>query len=480
MRAVSVVVSVLMVLSAAGCERYHRMPLDGAAVASGLSPPSMRELSIRAQEIQHPLLKPVEIDPNRGISPEGAAIIAVLVNPKLRAERDKKGVSEAQLLKARILPNPQLSGNFEIPFSWPTSGQSSPSSGKDRRGSQSQSASASSPAPVNPFGFDLSYDIRSLITRGADVEAARAHSAAVALDVAWQEWQVAEAAKLHAYRQLFLEDQLKLVRKQEQDLRENFEVVQQAVSRHELTLIDSTAARDSLAKAHELVLATEQSLEDERRALNLSLGFPPELRMRLDSDIALPAIPPVQALLEGMEERRLDLLALKLGYSSQEARLRSAILAQFPKITMGANQARDNTDVYTAGFSLTMELPLFDRNQGQIAIERATRQQLFDEYLVRLFEAQSAISTACANLEALDQRIRAAEQALQNQSTMVDTYQRALQEGSADVLSYYRVRNELVVARAARIGLQLQWINQLIALEIASGEILEGGKGLSE
>ena len=36
-------------------------------------------------------------------------------------------------------------------------------------------------------------------------------------------------------------------------------------------------------------------------------------------------------------------------------------------------------------------MPIFNRNQGKIAIEKATRKRLFDEYAARLFEAVSRI-----------------------------------------------------------------------------------------
>ena len=61
------------------------------------------------------------------------------------------------------------------------------------------------------------------------------------------------------------------------------------------------------------------------------------------------------------------------GYRGQEVRLRAGILQQFPKINIGFLRAGDNTNVITTGFGVTIDLPLFDRNQGAIAVEDATR-----------------------------------------------------------------------------------------------------------
>ena len=41
------------------------------------------------------------------------------------------------------------------------------------------------------------------------------------------------------------------------------------------------------------------------------------------------------------------------------------------------------------GPQVTLELPIFNQNQGNIAIETATRQQLHDEYAARLTAART-------------------------------------------------------------------------------------------
>jgi outer membrane protein TolC len=100
-----------------------------------------------------------------------------------------------------------------------------------------------------------------------------------------------------------------------------------------------------------------------------------------------------------MAQRRPDLLALKAGYLAQNAKTRAAILAQFPAITVGFVRARDNSNISSAGFSIGLSLPLFDGNRGNIAIERATRQQLRDEYSARLLTDRNDIQHLLADLQ---------------------------------------------------------------------------------
>jgi hypothetical protein len=76
--------------------------------------------------------------------------MAVIVNPRLRAIRDQRGLASAQLLQAGILPNPQLSYSLAFP-------------------------SGANPGKlVNAYGLGMSWEITSLIARSAKINAAKA------------------------------------------------------------------------------------------------------------------------------------------------------------------------------------------------------------------------------------------------------------------------------------------------------------------
>ncbi len=438
-----------------GCVNYHEMPLESRLAAEMLKPPSMEALRIQAKEIKHPILKPLDIDLQNGLSADEAAVIAVLANPKLRAVRDQKGVAAAQLLQAGILPNPQFSYSLDVPTGGATQGT------------------------FNAYGLGLNWDVRSLILRGANVDAARSHAISVDLGVAWQEWQVAQAAKLHAYRLFFLRKELAVAKEQEKGLQENVKTVRQAVDHGYMTIVDLTAAEAALQRAHASVLALEQQKEQERLALNQTLGFSPEYSVPLQQDLEPPSFkttPSFAKITEGIEERRLDLLALKKGYQSEEARLRAAVLAQFPRITIGLSHARDVSNVVTTGFGIAIDLPFFDRNQGRIAIEEASRKQLFDEYISRLFDARAEVARILTDSEALKRQLQATEESLPVLKNLVQTYYQALLEGNADILSYYNARERLLAGNLGLFQLRRNLADLFIALEIAAGEYLEPDK----
>lgn len=434
-----------------GCATYHKLPLTQNIVSENLKPPSLEAIRIEARSIHHPILKPIAFNIRDGLSSDEAAILAVIANPTLRAIRDQRGLAAAQLLQAGILPNPQFSSSLDVPT-----------------GGNTQDT-------INAFGLGLGWDITSLITRGAHQEMARHHAQSVDLDIAWKEWQVAQSARLNIYRLIFTEKEWILARNIVKQRKENLAAVQQGFSIGAVTGLELDAAKKAYQQALNKVLILESEKEHERHALNQVLGIPPENRVLLQRDMRLSSwknLPTTQKIMNGLEDRRLDLLALKKGYESQEAQVRAAILSQFPKINIGLNHARDTGDVITTGFAATIDLPFFDRNQGQIAVERASRKQLFDEYIARVFEAHSKIATILGDMRFLKKQIGATEKSFRISTQLLQTYKKALEEGNADILVYNTARDETDNLQLKIFQLKRDLSDMGIALETAAGEYI--------
>jgi len=434
-----------------GCATYHKLPLNQKSVSENLKPPSLEAIRIEAKSIRHPILKPIEFNIRDGLSSDEAAILAVIANPTLRTIRDQRGIAAAQLLQAGILPNPQFSSSLDVPT-----------------GGNTQDT-------VNAFGIGLGWDITSLITRGAKQEMARNHAQSVDLDIAWKEWQVAQSARLNIYRLIYTEKELILARNIVKQRKENLAAFQQGFSIGAVTGLELDAAKKAYQLALNRVLILESEHEHERHVLNQILGIPPENRVLLQQDIRLSLwenLPTTQKIMAGLEDRRLDLLALKKGYESREAQVRAAILSQFPKINIGLAHARDTGNVITTGFAATIDLPFFDRNQGRIAVERADRKQLFDEYIDRVFEAHSKIASILGDMKSLKKQIEATEQSFQISSHLLETYKKALEEGNADILVYNTAREETDNLQLKILQLKRNLSDLGIALEITAGEYI--------
>jgi cobalt-zinc-cadmium efflux system outer membrane protein len=436
---------------ATGCVQYAPKPLDAAAVERALEPPTAQQLRADARALNHPILAPVEVDLADGLSPVEASILAVLLNPEVRAERTRQALADAQLLQAGLLPNPQLSAGLDLPFS------------NDAADS------------FTGYNAGLSWDVTSLLTHRAHREAAAADAQSVLLDVAWKEWQLAEAAKIAVYDAIAFSAELDDARALDLELLEGRDAVRRAFDRHDKTLLELSAAETAYRDAHVAVLALEGQLAHARLVLNRSIGLPPDAVVQLQDDQPLPSrleAPATQELATSLMDRRLDLLALRRGYESQEATLRAAVLAQFPKINLGATVARDTSRVNTVGLGATIDIPLFDRNQGVIAAETATRQKLFDEYVLRVFTARSDLEAALTDLRATNDQIAAAEAALPGFQTLARSYRAALEQGNADALSAYTAETTFLQRRIEVVKLKQQLVQNWVALELACGRYL--------
>ncbi len=430
------------------CAQYHAEPITPARVDKVLQAPSEETLRVRASRLHHPLIPAVTFDPRQGLSPDEAAVMAILINPSLRAVRDQRQAAAAQLLQAGILPNPQFSYNADFVTGGDTTGT------------------------FNAYGLGLSWNVTSLLTHDAKIDAARAESASVEMDIAWQEWQVAEAAKTAVYDLVAVQRQLELARQIDAKLGENVRLLREAVDKHEKSIVDFAAADASARDAHATVLGLEQQEGHERLALLRALGLPPATDIQLRPDIQLPAaltLPNEKQMYDDLSSRRLDLVALRLGYESQEETLRAAVLAQFPNVSIGYNQASDTTNVHTSGVGVVVDLPVFDRNQGGIATEKATRQRLFDEYTNRVFTARADVATALADIHALTAQIADLQEAIPSLQRLVDTYKDAYDHGNADVISYYTAITNLQQRSLDLIKLQQQLVDNEGALELAAG-----------
>jgi outer membrane protein TolC len=391
----------------------------------------------------------INIDPAKGIGPEDAAVIAVLMSPELKADRDKRGVATAQLIDAGVLPNPQLTYEKDAV------------SGGDTRGTQ------------NGYAVSATWEVTSLLPLLPKRAAARANARAVDLEVAWDEWQAVANAKLAVYHVAALEQELEKAREADEALRQTTATLQKAVTGNEATVLDLAASQSSSEEAHATVLDVQQDLDKQWLALKRALGLEPDAALKLRAGILLPsrlAVPDTVALSAGVATRRIDLIGLQQGCLSQDETVRAAVLAAFPKITAGFVRNTDTTDVHTTGFSIQVDLPLFDRNQGGIATERITRQTLEDEYAQRLFEARNDIASAVADIRSLDGQIAAAQEALPLLEKLLSVAQSAAASGNGDVLGYYGARSNLVQKRLELIKLEEELMEARTALELASGQ----------
>lgn len=421
-----------------GCTHYRPSPL-GESLHEALVPPSPEELQVAAAALDHPYLAPLTLDLDDGLTPDEAAVLAVLAQPDLAAMRAQRGLARAQLLAAGILPNPQLSLGASIARNDTTA--------------------------VTGSSLGLGFDLAALVTRGARRESARLTAEQVDLEIAWREWQVAQAARLQTYRTFYLQEQLRLARRREETLRASYRVSEEAAARRLVTEVERAAAESSFNRARGLRMEAETQAERARLELLRIMGFPPDadFDVQVVAEPDQPAVPalevapeawPGERLVADLERRRLDLAALRLGYESQEERVRAAVLSQFPAINVDLTRTEDTAGLVTLDPSVSIDFPIFDRNQGEIAVERAERESLGREYAARLFTARADVADLTAASRRVGAQLEQADAIVGAQERLVEVYARALRFGNADVLTFHEAELDLLASELERLALR--------------------------
>ncbi len=402
----------------------------------------------------------------QGIAPLGmdaVATLAVLNNPELRAARAATHVAQAQAFAAGLLPDPQLNytSDYKMDGNIPRTDPRYPE--------------------YDAYGLGLYVDVQALLTHSSNKAAAQASYEQARLDLLWQEWQtVAEARTLYveqsiaAAREAFLAPAVQVYA-------EELERSQRALAAGNVTREQTSADLAVLVDARTQLGAADRSLLEAEQGLRTLLGVAPQVTLPL-KPLGPPSIPDRASLATAAAQlaySRPDLRALAAGYHAQEEKLRAAVLSQFPNLQIGITRARDDSDVHTAGFGATLTLPIFDRGRGNIAIQRATREQLREEYLARLDQGVANIwqlwgesQQLAAQLADLDRRLPRLEQ---NLDAAKATYER----GNFPVASYLALVSAYLAAEGSHFDLlQNLWSNS-IALAAVLGTQIEphGARG---
>ncbi|MDE2459517.1 MAG: TolC family protein, partial [Rhodospirillales bacterium] len=294
-------------------------------------------------------------------------------DPDLESERGQLDNARASLLSATILPNPQVSLGFAALLGGP---------------------GASTPA----YTASLSQDIMSLVTYRARVASARDSFKSVNASLLWQEWQVAQKARLLALTVYSDEQTIRYSKNELSLLTNELDGVQQQTATGNLDLTAQAPLTAAVASAQSALATAELTQLSDWQSLNALLGLEPGVRFPIAEPVVASPPADISTLVDSLPERRPDLIGLQLGYASSEASLREAILMQLPSLVFGPSYQQDTSDVKSLGPTATFDLPIFNRNQGGIAAAKATREQLYAEY-------QAQLDSSVSNIRALQQQI---------------------------------------------------------------------------
>ncbi len=166
---------------------------------------------------------------------------------------------------------------------------------------------------------------------------------------------------------------------------------------------------------------------------------------------------------------RADIIALQAAYQAEERRLWQAVLAQFPSLVLGPNRARDNTGVNSWGYTLGMTLPILNANRGNIAIEKATRQRLHDEYQNRLNSGYSDIVKLLDQDVLLLKSLAYIDQSLEQLRPAAKNAEEAFRQGLIDAALYVDLYHTTINRYTERLAVLLAITEGRMSLQVLLG-----------
>ncbi|MGE8657544.1 MAG: TolC family protein [Achromobacter sp.] len=269
---------------------------------------------------------------------EQALAAAYERSPLLAAARNEAAASEGQVTQAGVIPNPSLEVGID----------------DNRRSTRTTTTALSMPVELGG-------------KRGARITAA-----GLARDIARRDLSGARAdlraAVIAAFFDVAVAQETVRVAQGTVEIAQNaLRLAERRVAAGKAPPLESSKARVELANSRIEARAADSALDAARRKLGQLWGAPEADFARVSADLqTLPrrdAIDDLRAALAASPRMEAGRLSVELG----RAQLEVEKSKRYPDITLSAGVARDNEQGRNkAQFGVSIPLPLFDRNQGNV------------------------------------------------------------------------------------------------------------------
>jgi len=380
----------------------------------------------------------------QGLSLPEALSAAFANNPELAAAGREIGIAEGERRQAGLIPNPELSWEVE-----------------DTRRDTSTTT------------VTLSQALELGGKRGARIAVASSGQTIAQLDLQRQRNGLRADVVQAFHTALRAQTAVELAQQSQALTARGLKVVQGRVTAGQSSPVEATRAQVQLAQAHAEVRRAETQRTVAFQALARLTGSPlAAFREVQAADLSPGAAPSAAALLAQLEqtaEWRLAAAQIERG----DASLGSEKAQRIPDLTvsLGSQYSREDRErVNVVG--LSMPLPLFDRNQGNVlaAARRADQaRDLRNAVELRLrSETRSAVSqwrTALQDVEDYDRTI------LPSAQQAVDTATRGFEMGKFAFLDVLDAQRTLIEARALYLEALAQATDARAQVERIYGDV---------
>ena len=374
-------------------------------------------------------------------------------NPALLAAREELGVAQGELAKAKYLNayNPELGGaaaNREF----------------DGGGSEVQPSA------------DLSLEVEVAGQRGKRIDAAKRNLERVQADVDDASRLLREQVQQAFYGALYARERQWLASEVEKLTRRVSDASAARFRAGDVPKMEPNISRIRLSQGRRDLLTAERQYSDALRELERLLGREPrgtlvlDGDLRLDGDVALES----DALLERALRERPDLRAQTAEVERIEAEQSLTRRLAFPNVTFSAfyeeEAEADGGRDRIVGGGLTIPLPLFDRQQGELASLAARHSQAQHQRQAQVLAVRGEVEEAVRAYRTALESARVYEaDALDLIDENFRFVEAAYREGKIGLLEMNVVQTDLIEARESYLASLFDYWLSRIALERAIG-----------
>lgn len=390
-----------------------------------------------------------------GLNADEAAYAALKLNPDFQVQLAVNSVAAGEVLDAGLWPNPEWDGEARF----------------------------ATQGGAKEFETGLSievlrWDERS--ARAARAQAGRDAAFALLLDHAWRLcadtrrawWQIVAARERLALSVESVTLTEKLAAALQGKLRQGAATSLEV----NIALLDAVQAKLVRQRRETEVAAAE-------RALQRLLGLPPDAPTPLEIPAKpfTPADPPLAlAAATGLLPQAAALQAAAHDYQVAEEALREAVAGQYPGLRIGPAASFEYDGEWTSflGLAFSLDLPLFNRNQGAIARATADRDHSRAAYVAQLHQMRADLADAHADLAGQRRLLEFMNrEVLPPAAETLRLTEKSFAAGELDLL-------QLLQAQTAVIAIKEQYLEALIAdrmayldCETAGGRLFESPPG---
>lgn len=443
--ALPVAAAALLGAGITGCVHYTAQPIVPERTGMTLESRSLSDPGLRAF-IEKNLGHTLADWPLQTWSLDLLTLVALYYSPELDVSRARWRAADAAVVTAGTRPNPSLNIAPEY--------------------------STNSPSGVSPWLPSIAFDvpIETAGKRGHRLTQAQQLSESARWSVMTTAWSVRSKLTGALLDYTVARDRESLLTRQI-DLQEQIVRLQEGeLAAGAVAGSDVTIARIQLAKTRLDLEATRAQVAESRARSADALGVP--MRALEGAELLFEFEPTDASALSSEEARRRalrgrsDVLGALAEYEAAQAALQLEIAKQYPDIHLGPGYQWDQgEDKWLIG--LTLELPVFNRNQGPIAEAAARRTEAAARFVALQANIIHEIDAATSALKAADEASLAGEKLLSAQRQNLDATEDQLKAGAVGALEVASARIDATNAETLAFEARVRRQQALRALEDA-------------